>query len=431
MKDIVELMEKRSAIYSGRPSLPIFKLLDVETLTGILDYGHDWRKHRKLYKEGFRKDRMPSYMHYQTEKVLLLLRLLLNDPGNFMAHCKWLSTANIMSIVYGYDVIPGQDSEHFVKIAEESVSNFSKLFQPTSSFINILPFLMHIPPWVPGASTQKLAAEVRKDFELYKNEPFKYAERNLAAGKSRECMLMDLLQHRTKVNGVYEDDNILKNMVATSYIAGVETAQTALIIFFFSMACNPSAQKKAQDEMDKIVGTGRLPNFEDRASLPYVEALLRETLRWRVVTPIAIPHTSVEDDTYNGFHFPKGSILMANIWAITRDEAVYPDPESFKPERFLNSDGSLNDDNMQYAFGFGRRICPGRPVADTLLWLVIATVLSTFNISKAKDENGVEVEIDLNAFTSATTSTPLPFKCSITPRSPQAKTLIHKAASEA
>ncbi|KAF8628644.1 hypothetical protein AX15_003776 [Amanita polypyramis BW_CC] len=430
MKDVIALMEKRSAIYSGRPSLPIFKLLDAENLTAMMDYGNDWRKHRKLYKEGLRKDLMPLYMHIQTEKVYLLLQLLLNDSEDFMEHCKWLSTANIMSIIYNYDVIPGQEAERFVSVAEESVKNFVKLFQPTSTFINLLPFLMHIPPWVPGASTQRLAAQVRRDFGAYKNEPFEYVERNLASGKSKECMLVDLLQHRTKINGAYEDESILKNMIATAYVAGVETVQTVLLIFFFSMACNPAAQKKAQEEIDRIIGTERLPAFEDRASLPYVEAIFRETLRWRVITPLAPPHTSVDDDMYNGFYFPKGSIVTANVWAITRDESVYPDPESFKPERFFSSDGTLNDDTVEYAFGFGRRICPGRSVADTLLWLVAATVLSTFNISKAKDENGAEIEIDLNAFTSSATSAPLPFKCSITPRSLQAKTLIHNAVSE-
>ncbi|KAF8628632.1 hypothetical protein AX15_003767 [Amanita polypyramis BW_CC] len=143
-----------------------------------------------------------------------------------------------------------------------------------------------------------------------------------------------------------------------------------------------------------------------------------------------------------------GSIVMANVWAITRtrDETVYPDPVSFKPERFFDSDGTLNNDTMQYAIGFGRRICPGRAIADAVLLLVTDTVLSTFNISKAKDENGIEIEIDLNSFTSSAVKqvrivrvrrciltsllTRLPFKCSNVPRFPQARVLIRNAISE-
>ncbi|KAF8628629.1 hypothetical protein AX15_003764 [Amanita polypyramis BW_CC] len=405
MKDVIALLEKRSAIYSGRPSLPVFKLLEVENLTAVMDYGHDWRKHRKLFKEGLRKNLMPSYMRTQTGKVHLLLHLLLNDPEGFMEHCKWLSVAHIMSMAYDYDVVPGQEGEGFVKLAEESVNSFSNLFLPSSTLINVLPFLRHVPPWVPGASTQKMAVK--------------------ATGKYKECILGDLLQHRTKVDGAYEDEDILKNVTATTYIAGVETVsiakfdplnwshwqiKTALLNLFFTIVYNPSAQKKAQEEIDRFVGTERLPNFEDRSSLPYVEALVRETLRWRVIAPYGAPHTTTDDDTYNEFY--ASSIVMANVWAITRDEAVYPDPELFKPERFFSSDGTLNDDTMEYAFGFGRRICPGQPIADTLLWLVTATVLSTFNISKAKDKNGIEVELDLDAFTSSASTMKMFFCCS-------------------
>ena len=76
--------------------------------------------------------------------------------------------------------------------------------------------------------------------------------------------------------------------------------------FFMAMALYPAVQKQAQEEIDRAVGGERLPNFEDRTSLPYVDAVLRETLRWRCVVPQGIPHTTTAEDVYNGFHFPKG-----------------------------------------------------------------------------------------------------------------------------
>lgn len=94
------------------------------------------------------------------------------------------------------------------------------------------------------------------------------------------------------------------------------------------MTLNPSAQKRAQEEIDRVVGTERLPNFDDRASLPYVEALLRETLRWRVAVPLAAPHTTADDDMYNGLYFPKGKFLSCIF-----DVVVH----SFKPR--FNCDG--------------------------------------------------------------------------------------------
>ncbi|KIL67639.1 hypothetical protein M378DRAFT_73397, partial [Amanita muscaria Koide BX008] len=117
--------------------------------------------------------------------------------------------------------------------------------------------------------------------------------------------------------------------------------------------------------------------------------------------------------------------------AVTRNEEKYPEPESFCPERFFKSDGTLDDDTVIYAFGFGRRICPGRHMAELMVWQVIALALATFNISKAKDKNGNEIDVDPDACTDSFTCYPLPFECTITPRSVQAVSLVRGAASVA
>ena len=82
------------------------------------------------------------------------------------------------------------------------------------------------------------------------------------------------------------------------------------------MAMHPEAQRKAQEELDRVIGGDRLPDFEDQASLPYFNALLKEVLRWHVVTPIGLPHCTVADDVYNGYHIPAKTIVMVNIWYI-------------------------------------------------------------------------------------------------------------------
>ncbi|KIL53882.1 hypothetical protein M378DRAFT_174541 [Amanita muscaria Koide BX008] len=121
------------------------------------------------------------------------------------------------------------------------------------------------------------------------------------------------------------------------------------------MALHPETQRKAQMEIDQFVGKERLPTYEDRASLPYVEALYREFQRWRPVTPLGVLHTATDDDMYKGFYIPKGTLVIPNVWAIGRDEAIYQDPERFMPERFFNADGALNNDTVNYVFGFGLR----------------------------------------------------------------------------
>jgi len=109
---------------------------------------------------------------------------------------------------------------------------------------------------------------------------------------------------------------------------------------------------------------------------------------------------------------------------MAHDENVYPDPFTFKPERFLNVDGSLNDDNRILAYGFGRRICVGRSVASSMLWLIIVSFLACFDIKKARDELGNEVEIDHTYVVEGMVTHKKPFACSIVPRCEQVRKLI-------
>jgi cytochrome P450 len=80
------------------------------------------------------------------------------------------------------------------------------------------------------------------------------------------------------------------------------------------MVAFPDVQKKAQAELDKVVGRGKLPTFADYGHLPYIRALVKETLRWKPVAPLGVSHRLIQDDTYEGYHIPKGTIVISNIW---------------------------------------------------------------------------------------------------------------------
>ncbi|KAH9987387.1 cytochrome P450 [Russula vinacea] len=118
--------------------------------------------------------------------------------------------------------------------------------------------------------------------------------------------------------------------------------------------------------------------------------------------------------------------MVANAWAILHDPEMYPDPEEFKPERFLDEDGSVRDDPaLSLAFGIGKRICPGRHFVDATIFMVASSVLSIFNVTKAKDENGNEIAV--NAEVTADSGIVVPpkkFECCILPRDKIAEDLI-------
>ena len=193
--------------------------------------------------------------------------------------------------------------------------------------------------------------------------------------------------------------------------------------FFLGVVLNPEVQKRAQMAIDQVCHD-RLPTFSDMQALPYIDAIVKESLRWNPVLPIGmlcvqifdlmqmfsidVAHGSTADDIYRGYFIPKGSLILANSWcvdatmhpmrgydtklfsrAILHDEVVYPDPLRFNPDRFMKGDKlDSNVRDPEAAFGFGRRICPGKFMAYEAMWIAIACTLAVFYISKAKDEHG-------------------------------------------
>ena len=128
-------------------------------------------------------------------------------------------------------------------------------------------------------------------------------------------------------------------------------------MFFLAMIANPGAMKKAQEELDRVVGKGELPDFSHKDSLPYIDALIKELLRWSPPVPLSSPNRAMQDDVYRGYFIPKGATVIQNIWAIFRDPNIYPDPAAFNPDRFLK-DGKINPlvfDPEDRVFGAGRR----------------------------------------------------------------------------
>jgi len=277
-----------------------------------------------------------------------------------------------------------------------------------------------LPGWFPGCGFQRFAAECRRVTQDMKEVPFDFVKQNMRDGVDSKSVTAKLLE-ANQVRG-RSDGQTIKEVVAVAYAAGADTTVSALDSFFFAMAVHPEIQKKAQYQIDAVIGS-RLPEFEDRSSLPYVEALYREVMRWRPVLPLGVAHAASADDTYEGYFIPKGATVIGNIWAMTRDEAIYPEPERFNPDRFFTADGKLNDDDATLLFGFGRRICVGRHSAEETVWATIVSVLSVFNIAKAKDAAGNDIDID-PIYSSGFISHPAPFQCSITPRSEAAKELI-------
>ncbi|KAF9469732.1 cytochrome P450 [Collybia nuda] len=430
-KDAVNLLEKRSNIYSDRPASIMIKLMGWDFNVGLMPYGDEWRRRRKILQKYFKKDIAVVYQPIQTQKIHDMLRNILETPEDFISHYKTqkssVAAAIIMSCVYGHDI--SRTNDYYVSLSEAAVEKLSETFFPGAVAVNAIPSLQYIPSWFPGAGFKRFATKTKDLTDKLQNMPYNHVRENMSQGVAATSILADLLRENDARGGSKEVEDGIKAASATSYAAGADTTTSNIGTFIYAMTRNPSVQQKAQQEIDNLTGGQRLPNHDDRNSLPYVEALFREVMRWRPVLPLGVAHAALNDDVYNGYYIPKGSTVISNIWAMTHDESIYTEPDAFKPERFINGDGKLNDDDLTFVFGFGRRICVGRHMASSTVWLITASILAVFNIRRDKDELSNEILPTVD-YTDGLVSHPLPFRCSITPRSDELAKLVMEVEIE-
>jgi hypothetical protein len=185
---------------------------------------------------------------------------------------------------------------------------------------------------------------------------------------------------------------------------GTETSGTTLTWWVLAMIIHPEIQRRAQDELDAVVGRSRAPTFADAPNLPYIQALVKESLRWRPPVPLGVPHTTIKDDWYEGMFTPKGTMCMVNLWHCHHNlESYGSDAASFYQERFLDERGRLipglaeTRDDGHSSYGFGRRTCIGRYAANEVLFIDMATVLWAARLERARDASGGEVPLDTEA----------------------------------
>ena len=174
------------------------------------------------------------------------------------------------------------------------------------------------------------------------------------------------------------------------------------------MIAFPEVQRRAQAEIDSVVGRDRLPTFADAPRLLYVRAIIKEILRWRPTVPFGVPHAATEEDWYEGMYIPKGAICIPNAWHCNHDRAVFgSDADEFRPERHLDEHGeSLPGPTETYhaghiTFGFGRRICVGKEMANDSLFIDTARILWAAKLERPRDENGKELPLDIETIVDA------------------------------
>ncbi|KZT69371.1 cytochrome P450 [Daedalea quercina L-15889] len=417
-----ELLDKRSAIYSDRPySVLNLELLGWEHDFGIIPYNEELCRHRRwMYQPFFSKTSLAAIADVQRNEAMTLLMALLREPIKFESHIHRYAASSLLQYVYGHRV--ESDDDEYLHIIETALDETMSSAAPGAALVDFLPFLKHIPAWLPGAGFKRRALKAKKTVREAARRTYALAMNKIKEDCMNEAVLPSLIK-KASANGTLEAEQPEIMMFGlTLYGAATDTTQTVIRVFVLAMVLYPDAFTKAQEELDRVIGCDRLPTVEDRHALPYLECVLKETFRFSCPGPLGVPHATSENDEYRGYCIPKGTTILPNLWLMSHDAEVYPDPETFRPERF---DGvhANQEDPRNIVFGFGRRICPGRRFADSSVWQAMANITATFDIRKARDVRGDEIT-PAGTFASGLINHPHKFQCSITHRSGQAAALI-------
>lgn len=166
-------------------------------------------------------------------------------------------------------------------------------------------------------------------------------------------------------------------------VGGTETTSNTVEWAMAELIQKPEMMKKAQQELEQVVGKDNMVEESHLPKLTYLGAVIKEVLRLHPALPLLVPHCPNSTCTINGYTIPQGSQVFVNVWAIHRDPAIWENPLEFKPERFLGIDGSKWDftgnDFRYFPFGSGRRICAGIPMAERIVGYALASLLHSFD----------------------------------------------------
>ncbi|KAJ6477497.1 cytochrome P450, partial [Mycena vulgaris] len=407
LKAASDLLDGRPAIYSDRPQ----NIVASQILTGSLfmpfigpglllflppppsispyNSVHSWRKMHQATHDCLAKTSSHNFFPYQAKEAILLVEGLLNDAPGWDHQLRRSTSSMIMSFLYD---IPGLSDAQDPSISRINsfVERIVRAAKPGAHLVELFTWMQYFPLWAAPWKRHGLKS-YQADSEMFRSL-FTTAKQRALDGKANTSFANFLLLSGEKYALDQEQSSWL---LATMYAAGAETTSSVLSWFFLAMILYPDVQSRAQAEIDEIVGRSRMPVFSDLEHLPYLGAVVTEVLRWVPVDPIGESFFS-QDDWYEGYFIPKGSICIANIWGIHRDRALYgDDAEVFNPARHLDSTGKLasavprTKGESHVTFGFGTRVCPGRHVAKNTISINIASVLWGLEIRPATDKEGL------------------------------------------
>ncbi|XP_057950655.1 flavonoid 3'-monooxygenase [Malania oleifera] len=349
-------------------------------------YGPRWRMLRKICSiHLFSAKALDDYRNVREEEIGVLTRALASageSPVNLGQLLTICTTNALGRVMIGRRVFvdAGADAK-----ADE--------FKQMVLEVMVLAGVFNIGDFVPALEwldLQGVAAKMKKlhkRFDSFLDTILQEHRRVLlhAGGGHHPDLLTKLISLKDDADGEGGKltDTEIKALLLNMFTAGTDTSSSTVEWAIAELIRHPNIMAQAQQELDSVVGRGRLVSDSDLPNLPFLQAVVKETFRLHPSTPLSLPRIASNACEVDGYYIPKGSTLLVNVWAIARDPAVWNDPLEFRPARFLpggerpNADVKGNDFEV-IPFGAGRRICAGMSLGLRTVQLLTAALVQAF-----------------------------------------------------
>ncbi|GAB4831144.1 hypothetical protein Ancab_040230 [Ancistrocladus abbreviatus] len=409
--------------FASRPYSSVAKYSSYNrALFALSPYGSHWREMRRLTKDELTSARSLEMVKHQRvseiEAFIKELYCFSKDQSTIVVICEMIYhlTINILAkTINGRRVFntfssTTDEGERIKRVLNEYVVA-SGLTPPC----DIIPF--RLLEWLDPKGYIKFMKHIGEEFDsILQGWVDEHRKRRFVNGSKSNQDFLDFALSAIENGSVapeHATDTNIKSTFEAVIIAGTNTVPIAIIWTISLLLNHDHVLKRAQKELDQKVGRDRWVEESDIKNLPYLQAIINESLRLYPPGSLGFPHEAKEDCYVRGYYIPKGTVLIINMWKVYRDSRVWPEPDKFIPERFLTSHETIDAEKYHFQcfpFGLGRRSCPGMPLAQQVIHLTVARLLQGFIMSRPTD-----MPIDMSEKPSGLMFKALPLEVTITP----------------
>nr|XP_043619438.1 trimethyltridecatetraene synthase-like [Erigeron canadensis] len=389
-------------------------------------YGPYWSQGRKIYlNELFSSKRLGSSEHIRIQEMQTFLSRLHTMSGETITlkdHVSRINLSVISRIVLG--------RKYFSKSEDEKETVTLEEFQEMLDELFLLNGVLNIGDWMPWTGFMDLQGYVKrmkalcKRFDRFHDHVLEEHRARMKV-EGREFVAKDMVDVLLKLADdpnleVKLDSDGVKGFIQDLIAGGTDTAATTVEWAMSELIKQPHLMMRATEELNRVIGRERWVQETDFPNLPFIDSILKETMRMHPVAVLLAPHLALEDCKVAGYDIAKGTTVFINSWSIGRDPDVWDDPESFQPERFLGRDDiDVKGQNFELLpFGSGRRMCPGYSLGLKMMKSLLGNLLHGFYW---KLPNNMMIDEDINYMEEVyglSTQRKFPLVCVLEPRLP-------------